>query len=123
MFNLRKEIESVKKLRVKSQLDAYEHVSNTCFEQIKIDNKKYKNYTIFRVPSIMPGYKYNVDKCVEHVMKKIKDQGINCKRVDYHWIYISWKNIKPQEINSQSRHIDQISFDHKDISVLTKRMI
>lgn len=97
------ELYDIKKKKERKQIHCYEHIIELCFKKIKRIAEHGGLNIYFAVPQILMGYPlYDFERCINHVVKVIKNQGFLVKRMDAphaDTLYISWdiRDINPKK--------------------------
>jgi len=107
----------------------FERILERCYIKIKRASDNEHSYCFYQVPEYIPGEPlYNLTKCVVFILKKLRNNGFNCKYCHPYLIFVSWKqqgdsNLLEDEppknrINSISSNNSAISlYKHKETNI------
>ena len=81
--------------------DTYEDITDLCFERIQQANILNRLDLFFDVPDTLYGNPIlDMTGCIDHVIKKIRKNYMDAKRVGFRTIFITWINIRENNKNA-----------------------
>lgn len=103
------------------ELDIFNSIYQKCLNTITSDNAHNKTTTIFDIPNFILGKPpYDIKKCIVFIVKKLKNEGINCKIYKHEptKLIISWDKLINNTIREKmDKQHPSLFYDKQDINI------
>lgn len=100
----------------------FDRILERCYIKIKGASDNEHSYCFYQVPEYIPGEPlYNLTKCVVFILKKLRNNGFNCKYCHPYLIFVSWKQQSDSNLlnyeDAPKNRISSISSNNSSISL------